>query len=128
MGFQFENLVLNNQPSIERQLGVEGKVLQGGPFRQTPTKRRRGCQIDLLLETEHSLYICEVKLRKSTDGRVIDEVAEKAKRLSLPRVKKHLNCFPVLIYAGDIEPVVETADFFHSKIEFSMLLEKGARP
>lgn len=34
LGFQFENLVLNNQSSIERLLGIDGKVLQGGPFRQ----------------------------------------------------------------------------------------------
>jgi len=124
LGFQFENLVLNNLAEVEKQLGIEGKVLRSGPYRQTKTQRRRGCQIDLLLESEHSLYICEIKLRKTVGTEVIDEVSEKIKRLSLPRSQKHLNKFPVLIYAGELEPALKRSDYFRKCINFGALLKK----
>jgi len=124
LGFQFENLVLNNLAEVEKQLGIEGKVLRSGPYRQTKTQRRRGCQIDLLLESEHSLYICEIKLRKTVGTEVIDEVSEKIKRLSLPRSQKHLNKFPVLIYAGELESALKRSDYFRKCINFGALLKK----
>lgn len=122
MGLQFENLVLNNQQLIEKELGIEGQVLQGGPYYQTNTQRYKGCQIDLLLETEYSLYICEIKLRKKIDGNVIEQVLEKRNRLLVPKSKKHLNVFPVLIYTGNIASVVGNSDFFQKKIDFSKML------
>ena len=124
LGLQFENLVLNNQAAVEKRLGLDGKVLQAGPYRQSKTQRRRGCQIDLLLETEHSLYLCEMKLRQSIGTEVIDEVSEKLQRLSLPRSQKHLNKFPVLIYAGEVEPGLQRSDFFRKMIDFGELLKK----
>lgn len=123
LGLQFENLVLNNRAAIENRLEIHGRVLRGGPFRQTQTRRQRGCQIDLLLETEHSLYLAEIKFRKTIGTRIIDEVEQKIQRLSLPRRMRHLNRFPVLIHAGELEPALRATDFFHRRIDFAELLE-----
>lgn len=124
LGFQFENLVLNNLEAVEKRLGISGKVLRAGPYRQTATKRRKGCQVDLMLETEHSLYLCEIKLRRSIGKEVVGEVAEKWQRLSMPRSQKHLNKFPVLIYAGELEPALAKSDYFRTCINFGDLLKK----
>ena len=123
LGLQFENLVLSNQARVEEQLGVAGKVLHGGPYRQTTTRRRRGCQVDLLLETEYSLYVCEVKLRKSVGREAIEDVTRKLDCIEIPREKRHLNIFPVLIHAGNVAPAIRDSDFFSSRIDFSQLLK-----
>ena len=122
LGFQFENLVLNNADAVERILGIEGKVLRAGPFYQPATQRRRGCQFDLLIETEHSLFACEIKLRRETPKKVVGEMQDKLARLFLPRKHKHLNRFPVLIHAGELDPGIAGAGYFHSIIDFAELL------
>lgn len=129
LGLQFENLVLNSQGLIEEKLGIAGKVIQGGPYVQAATKRRRGCQIDLLLETEHSLYVCEVKLKKSIGAEVMAELTGKIERLVIPRSGRHLNVFPILIYAGGVDPAVRNTDFFHSVVDFGGTLSaNGGSP
>ena len=124
-GLQFENLILNNDQFVQRRLGIEGKVLRGGPYRQSATKRRDGCQIDLLLETKRSLYIVEIKFRGQIGREVINEVEEKIDRLYVPRDRKGLNRFPVLIYAGELVDSVREEDFFQTIIDFSELLDGG---
>jgi AAA+ ATPase superfamily predicted ATPase len=123
LGFQFENLVLNNAEIVERLLGIEGKVIRSGPFYQPATQRRKGCQFDLLFETGHSLYCCEMKLRRETPKKVVGEMQEKQRRLFLPRKHKHLNRFPVLIYAGELDPAIAGAGYFHTIIDFGQLLK-----
>ncbi|HEY4832511.1 MAG TPA: ATP-binding protein, partial [Waddliaceae bacterium] len=63
MGFQFENLVLNNLKEVLSRLKLEKQdIVMAGPFFQRSTKRQKGCQIDLLIQTTHrSLYLCEIK-------------------------------------------------------------------
>lgn len=123
LGFQFENLILNNDEFVQRRLGATGRVLRGGPMRQSATKRRRGCQVDLLLETAHNLYVAEIKFRRRIGKEVIDEVRGKMDRLYVPRSRKHLNRFPVLIYAGDLDAAVPREGFFHTIIDFGDMLQ-----
>ncbi len=63
MGLQFENLVCNNATSLCRTLGLsEDEVVWSGPYFQAPAARRKGCQIDYLIQSKYRvLYICEVK-------------------------------------------------------------------
>ena len=123
LGFQFENLVLNNADIVARLLGIEDKVIRSGPFYQPATQRRRGCQFDLLFETEHSLYCCEMKLRRETPKKVIGDMQDKLSRLFLPRKQKHLNRFPILIHAGELDPGIAEAGYFHTIINFGTILK-----
>ena len=81
LGLQFENLVLNQVPSLARHLGLaRTPLLAAAPYSQRATARKKGCQIDLLLRTKHSLYVLEIKRRKFIDLSVVDEVRTKARR------------------------------------------------
>jgi AAA+ ATPase superfamily predicted ATPase len=120
MGFQFENLVLNNIPSVCHAANINLEtVISAGPYFQKQTKQRKGCQIDLLIETQYTLYVCEIKFRKKTDNSIIDEITQKISRLKYP---VSLSIRPILIYAGSITSNVEKSDFFASIISFEKLL------
>ncbi|NGX61320.1 MAG: hypothetical protein K940chlam9_00805 [Chlamydiae bacterium] len=125
MGFQFENLVLNNRPALYQILGLNSNEIEfDNPFIQTKTKAREGCQIDLLIQTHyHTLYLCEIKFSKKEIGvSIIQEVQEKIKRLVLPR---GFSIRPVLIHVNGVSESVEDSDFFSHIVDFSRLFEGG---
>jgi hypothetical protein len=66
LALQFENLVLNNIKIVAKQLAIDpGTILFFLPYFQQKTKRRQGCQIDLLIQTHNNcLYVCEIKFSK----------------------------------------------------------------
>lgn len=120
MGLQFENLVLANVPSLLPLLGLERTLLKSAaPFRQTATKRHRGCQIDLLLQSDRKVCIVEVK-RKGEIGREIeDEVETKVKALALPR---GISVRTALVYEGHLSPGVEADGYFDAIVPIERLL------
>lgn len=120
LGLQFENLIANNIPSILPHLGL-GKVLikSAAPWRQNSTLRRKGCQIDLLLQSDRGVWVVEMKRRKEIGREVADEVAAKVKNLALPR---DISVRTALIYDGRLSPRVEAEGFFDSLIPVSDLL------
>ena len=74
MGGQFENLVMSNLPKLLKCLEIHAsEITSTSPYYQKATKRKRGCQIDLLIQTRHTLYPCEIKFRRQIGGSVIDE-------------------------------------------------------
>ena len=76
MGFQFENLVLNNIQSVCESIGISMSAIKNaGPYFQKKTQKRSGCQIDLLIETRYTLYVCEIKFRKKIEKSVISGVS-----------------------------------------------------
>jgi len=83
MGYQFENLVLSNLDAVIRRLDIapEG-ILSAAPYFQRRTLRHGACQVDLLLQTKNTLYVCEVKFRKQIDPASI---------LDVPAVLLYLN-------------------------------------
>ena len=120
MGLQFENLVLNNLSSIIHLLKIPpSSILSAAPYFQRLTKRGESCQIDLLIQTKHTLYVCEIKFRTKISIDVIDEVAKKIHSLKTPKI---LSIRPVLIYEGELAPKVQQDDFFSHIISFNELL------
>ena len=119
LGLQFENLVLQNRSFVWKQCGLTpAEVAQDGPFFQTPTTRRQGCQVDYLVQTTQGpIYLCEVKFhRHELRPTVIAEVEEKLRRIVKPR---HTSIFPVLIHVNGVSPKVEESGFFSRVIDFA---------
>ena len=122
MGLQFENLVLNNLPSIIKRLNIAPEtIVSAAPYLQNKTKRQQGVQIDLLIHTQHTIYICEIKFRKKITTSIIDDVAEKIKRIKIP---DNLSVRPVLIYQGTVSDTITKSNYFTDLIHFSDLLTK----
>jgi hypothetical protein len=122
MGFQFENLVLGNRNSIIKLLGIRLEdILADNPYLQRKTKRKKGCQVDYLIQTKYNnLYLCEIKFSRHPIGsKVIEEVQEKIRRLKLPR---GLAVMPVLIHVNGVHETVIESGFFYKIIDFGDLL------
>jgi len=120
MGFQFENLVLNHLPSICNALGIQpNTILSASPYIQRATQRQKGCQIDLLIRTRHTLHVCEIKFRREITASVIDEVNDKILKIKKPA---HMSVRPALIYEGKLASVCEKSGFFDKCVHFGDLL------
>ena len=120
LGLQFENLILNNLPLLLPRLGLDRVLLKSAaPWRQAPTARKRGCQIDLLLQSEKCVHVIEIKRRKEIGPEIEDEVARKTKALALPR---EISVRTALVYDGNLSPAVEASGFFDSIISAASLL------
>jgi len=121
MGFQIENLVLNNMNQINSLIGIyPDEILNEGPFFQRKTARQKGCQIDYLIQAKFGvLYLCEIKFTlKGIRTNVIKEVQEKIDRLSLP---KNFSIKPVLIHVGDVYDEVLDSNYFSKIIDIAEL-------
>ena len=122
MGFQFENLVINNRQALLKLLHIPAEeVLYDNPFFQRRTAVQAGCQIDYLVHTRFNmLYVCEIKFTKreiKTD--VIREVQEKIDKMKLPQ---YFSYRPVLIHVNGVSEEVEESEFFSHIISFEQLL------
>ena len=119
MGFQFENLILNNRELIFKQLGLTSQdIVNDNPYFQKKTSKQAACQIDYLIQTRFkTLYLCEIKFSKNPMGKsIIAEMQEKIKRLSRP---KGFACLPVLIHVSRVSESVVESDFFAKIIDVS---------
>ncbi len=122
LGLQFENLVINNGHLLQELLQVPpGELSSAGPYLQTPQVRRKGCQIDYLIQTRFQcLYVCEVKFRQEKIGMgIIPEVQEKLHALKLPR---GFSCRPVLIHVNGVDEDVVDSGFFARIVDFNEFL------
>ena len=109
-GLQFENLVLNHVSDLFPFLGIDKSlVLSAFPYVQSATKRLRGCQIDLLIQTQRTLIVVEIKRRREIGREIIDEVSEKVARLAHD---KSLSIRTALVYDGRLSPGVGADRFF----------------
>jgi AAA+ ATPase superfamily predicted ATPase len=123
MGLAFENLIVNNAMDLAPLLGIgNATIVSAAPYRHVRRGRDgsdRGCQIDLLVQTPRAAYVVEVK-RKARIGREIeDEMETRLKRLPL---RKGVSARPVLVFDGELDPVVEGDGYFDAVIPASKLL------
>lgn len=124
MGLQFENLILKNRTYIKYSLRIKpDEVISDNPFFQRKTSRAPGCQIDYLIQTKFgTLYVCEIKFKKSTIG--LEIINEMKKKLTSFEYPKGFSLRPVLIHVNGVTEEVINSGFFSEIIDFSSLLTK----
>lgn len=125
LGYQFENLIVNNANELFERLHLGGiPILSAAPYMKRGKKRadgslEQGLQIDLLVLTRRSVCVVEVKRKKEIDETVEKEVSVKLRRLSVPDgVSKRA----ALVYEGNLAPVVRGNGFFDVLISADDLL------
>lgn len=125
LGYQFENLIVNNVNELFERLHLGGiPILSAAPYMKRGRKRpdgsqEKGLQVDLLVQTRRSVCIVEVKRKNEIDETVEREVAKKLRRLSVPEgVSKRT----ALVYEGSLAPVVRGNGFFDALISADELL------
>ena len=120
MGLQFENMVVNNFRDLPVLLHLGNALIQSAaPYRRASTARRKGVQIDLLIQTRRAIHIVEIKRRKEIGREVIQEIEEKVARLDKPSGK---SVRTALIYEGHLAPGVEADGYFDAIVPFTALL------
>ena len=122
MGLAFENLVVNNYRELLNALNLNGTIItSAAPYRRNASNgKRKGCQIDLLIQARRSLIVVEIKRRKEIGRDVIDEVDEKVKALVRP---DGVSIRSALVYDGHLSPLVAADGYFDAIIPFRTLLE-----
>ncbi len=122
MGLQFENLVVSNRALLLKFLNIrEEDVLYDNPFFQHATAAKKGVQIDYLVQTKYkNIYLFEIKFSRNTiSPKVIEQVQDKIRRLSLPR---GMAVLPILVHVNGVSDKVIEADYFYSIVDFGELL------
>ena len=110
LGLQFENMVLNHVEDLFGHFGLERSlVISAAPYTRRGGKGVKGCQIDLLIQTERMALVVEIKHAKKIDRAVIDEVREKVSCLEVP---KDISVRTALVYDGELSPAVESDRYF----------------
>ena len=123
MGLAFEALVVNNYRELIRPLRLEGQLItSAASYRRKTThgkNGRKGVQIDFLIQTRKALCIVEIKRRESIDRDIIREVDERVRAI---RRRDGVSVRTVLVYEGELSPVVAADGYFDTLVPFRKLL------
>lgn len=122
IGLQFENLALNNRMFIWEKLNIHpADIVTDNPYFQRPQLRKKGCQIDYLIQTKTKiLYACEIKFSKNKiSSKVIGDMQKKIEAFYLPR---GFAILPVLIHVNGATSKLIDQQYFSHIINFSDLL------
>lgn len=117
LGLQIENLLLDNRPLLLKNLGVLNvDIIGDNPYSQRPTLRKKGCQIDYLVQTRtHNLFVCEFKFKRHELGpEIIEEMREKMSRFSIGR---GMAAVPVLFHLSGVSDSVYAQQYFYRIID-----------
>ncbi len=123
LGLQMESLLLQNRELILQALDIANvDCVNDNPYIQKTTSRKKGCQIDYLIQTRNrNLFVCEFKFRlHELPVSILQEMREKIARFSVPR---NFAIIPVLFHIGGVVASVEEQDYFYRIIDLSILLE-----
>ena len=122
-GLQFENLIVNNYRGLLPYLHIGDSIIESAaPYRNTRAVRgskRRGVQIDLLVQTACTAYVIEIKRKKHIGSEIEDELREKIRRLPL---REGVSARAVLVYDGELAPVVSGRGYFDAIIPARKLI------
>jgi AAA+ ATPase superfamily predicted ATPase len=123
MGLQLESLLLQNRTAILDLLNINVvDCVHDNPYIQRATARKKGCQIDYLIQTrDKNIYVCEFKFTtKEIPYGIIGEMEEKIAKLSVPR---NFAVVPVLFHISGVADSVLEQDYFFRVIDLATLLE-----
>ena len=120
-GFQFENLVANHVAALLPGLHLESVTIRSAAPFILRGKRGGddGLQVDLLIQTERSVWLVEVK-RRLRIGRDIE--AEIARKVAAFPKRRGISLRTALVYSGDLDPAVTRSGAFDIIIPFSRIL------
>lgn len=124
MGLQIETVLLQNRPLLLESIGVNpAECVYDNPYRQQATQRKKGCQIDYLVQTlTRNLYLCEFKFkRRDITTEIIDQIQKKMDALSIPR---GFALVPVLFHISDVTDQVWQQRFFYRIVDITGFLEE----
>lgn len=124
IGLQLEQLLLQNRNILLKSMGINpADIVASGPFRQSKTTTKSGCQIDYLVQTTtNNLFVCEFKFKRRELGvDIISSVQEKLKALKVPR---GFAAIPVLFHIGGVSSHVATSDYFYRIIDIADFLRE----
>ncbi|MFZ4099131.1 MAG: AAA family ATPase [Chlamydiia bacterium] len=123
MGFQLESLLLANRDFLFQTLGLDpSTIVRDNPFIQKATARRKGCQIDYLVQTAmNSLILCEFKFSRNELGsNVLTQLKEKSDALEVP---KGFGKALALFHIGGVSPAVEESPLLYRAVDLRDCLE-----
>ncbi len=116
LGYQLENLVINNTQSLMELLKISSsELINFGPYYQKKTTRHDGCQIDYLIQTKSLFYIIEVKSQYKINSSVVDEVRRKEMALKIP---PRYGLKKILIHTSEEELSTYIDEYFDRTICF----------
>ena len=123
MGFAFENLVVNNYRELLPALHLSGAVItSAAPYRRRGTngpRGRKGCQVDLLIQTRRTICLVEIKRMREIGREIISEVDAKVRAIERP---DGISIRTALVYDGHLSPLVKADGYFDAIIPFQSLL------
>lgn len=122
MGLAFENLVVNNYADLLPYLHLEGAlVTSAAPYRKNGRRGAPGTgfQVDLLVQTEGTICLTEIKRRKYIDKDIIAEVDRKVSKIARP---SGVSIRTALVYEGELCSFVETNGYFDALVPIERLL------
>ena len=124
LGFQFENMVVNNVKALFPLFHLEGQhILSAAPFSQKPRNgEEKGLQVDLLIQTQRTALLVEIKNQYKIKSDIESEIKDKLRRFPKQR---SISLRTALVYDGELAPSVIRSGVFDLTVPFSTLLKIG---